>query len=153
MKLIPVILAGLILAACSASGNTVDNGGSANGGGKNNTVASPAPVQGMLIPYTLTLRRFEEREALTIVGVMSEEFPGYHSHNLMKKASGLRRYEYRTTAKTYKMDEWLDRLLTDMGFDTDREIAVNIAETKIIIDKLVPTPARPISEDEKQRFN
>jgi hypothetical protein len=108
---------------------------------------------GLLTPYTVTLRRFDNSEALTVVGIMSEEFPGYHSHNLLKKASGLRRYEYRTTAKAYKMEEWLYILLTDMGFDLDKDLEVNITGTEIIIDKLVPTPSRPKSEDEKRRFD
>jgi len=120
--------------------------------GDSGTKSTSGNGYGMVTPYTVTLRRFENGEALTIMGVMAEEFPGYHSHNLLKKSSGFRRYDYRTAAKAFKMEEWLYILMKDMGFEDDKNLEISISGTEIIIDKLVPTPARPISDDEKRRF-
>ena len=107
---------------------------------------------GMLTPYTLTLRYFDSQEALTIVGVMAEEFPGYESHELMTKSAAVRRYQYLTTAKAFKLEEWLYILLRDMGFDLERQILIQVQGTAITVDKLVPTQDRPRSEDERRRF-
>lgn len=108
---------------------------------------------GLLTPYTLTLRYFENREALALVGVMAEEFPGYNEHNLIDKSAAIRRYEYHSTAKASKLEEWLFILLTDMGFDPEREVLIQVDGTNIRVDKLVPTPRRPRSEDERRRFD
>ena len=117
---------------------------------------APAPrredVHGLLTPYTVTLRYFGNREAIAIVGVMADEFPGYRSHELLGKSAAVRRYGYVTTAKAAKLEEWLHILLADMGFDPERETLVQIDGTDIRIDKLVPTPRRPDSPDEKRRF-
>ena len=108
---------------------------------------------GMMTPYTVTLRYFDDREALTIIGVMADEFPGYETHDLINKSATVRRYEYLTTAKAMKLEEWLFILLRDMGFDETREILVQVQDTDITVDKLIPTPDRPESADEKKRFN
>ncbi len=108
---------------------------------------------GLLTPYTLTLRYFENQEALALVGVMAEEFPGYNEHNLIDKSAAIRRYEYHSTAKASKLEEWLFILLTDMGFDAEREVLIQVDGTNIRVDKLVPTPRRPRSEDERRRFD
>ena len=47
---------------------------------------------GIVRPYTITLRRFERREALTIIGTMADDFPGYRTHTLMSLDSRTRRY-------------------------------------------------------------
>ena len=107
----------------------------------------------LLTPYTVTLRYFDDREALTIVGVMAEEFPGYETHNLISKSAVVRRYQYLTTAKAVKLEEWLYILLRDMGFDDTQEILVQVQGTDIMVDKLIPTPDRPESTDEQTRFN
>ena len=107
---------------------------------------------GLLTPYTVTMRYFGSHEALAIVGVMAEEFPGYRSHDLMVKSAAVRRYEYLSSAKAYKLEEWLYVLLRDMGFDMDREILIQVQGTKVTIDKLTPTPQRPESDDERRRF-
>ena len=127
--------------------------GSAVTGGTGGSVARGGAGHGMLTPYTVTFRYFDDREALAIVGVMSEEFPGYETHNLINKSAVLRRYEYLTTAKAMKLEEWLFILLRDMGFDEKREILVQVQGTEITVDKLIPTPARPESPDEAKRFN
>jgi hypothetical protein len=107
---------------------------------------------GMVTPYTLTLRYFQDREALTIVGVMAEEFPGYRTHDFVNKSPTVRRYQYLSTAKRAKLEEWLYILLTDMGFDTNSEVQVTIQGTEILVDKINPTTDRPESPDESKRF-
>ena len=104
----------------------------------------------MQIPYTVTLRYFKRREALAIVGVMAEEFPGYKTHTLISQEPGLRRYSYVTSAKPGKMEEWLTILLRDMNFDPEKEVVTHIKGNGITIEKILPTPDRPKSKDEKK---
>ena len=111
-----------------------------------------ADGHGLLTPYTLTLRYFDNREAITVVGVMADEFPGYGSHELLDKSAAVRRYSYVTTARAAKLEEWLYVLLNDMGFDPERETLVQVQGTEIRVEKLVPTPQRPDSGDERRRF-
>ena len=114
--------------------------------------APTGPGYGLLTPYTLTLRHFGNKEALTIVGVMAEEFPGYRSLELINKSAAIRRYQYLTTAKAFKLEEWLYILLRDMGFDLEREILIQVQGTELMVDKLIPTDSRPESDDERRRF-
>ena len=107
---------------------------------------------GMLTPYTVTLRYFDRREALAIVGVMADEFPGYRSHTLISQDPAVRKYEYVTSAKPHKMEEWITILLRDMNFDPDKEVAILIRDGLVTVEKIVPTPGRPRSEDETTRF-
>ena len=113
---------------------------------------SADPGHGMLTPYTVTLRKFHDHEALTLIGVMADEFPGYESLELMRKGATIRHYNYLTTAKAYKLEEWLYILLRDMGFDPKRDVLVQVQGTEIVVDKLIPTPDRPVSPDEQKRF-
>ena len=135
-------------------GSSGSGGGAAVTGGATGTGGSThvGAGHGMMTPYTVTLRYFEDPEALTIIGVMTDEFPGYESVELMKKSSTVRRYYYLTTAKATKLEEWLYILLRDMGFDAKREFMVHVQGTEIIVDKLVPipTPDRPASPDERR---
>ena len=107
---------------------------------------------GFETPYTVTFRRFERRESVTIVAVMADEFPGYKSHRLMRTDQGVRRYAYVTTAKPAKLEQWLTQLLAQMNFDPDREIRIAIEGTDITVEKILPTPDRPRSGDEKALF-
>ena len=107
---------------------------------------------GLMTPYTLVLRYFEDREALTIVGVMAEEFPGYEAHDLITKSPTVRRYNYLSTAKTAKLEEWLYILLRDMGFDARSDFTILIQGTEVSVEKLIPTPDRAESPDESRRF-
>ncbi|WP_259783098.1 hypothetical protein [Aestuariispira ectoiniformans] len=109
--------------------------------------------QGLVTGYTLEMNAFDTREALTIVSVMAEEFPGYVSHDLLEKGSVVRKYEYLSRAPAVKLDEWLTILLTDMGFDMDRQISLQVSNGRIILDKIVNTDERPRSEDETARYN
>ena len=106
---------------------------------------------GMVTPYTLTLRGFTDREALTIMAVMAEQFPGYRSHDLISKSAAVRNYAYVTTAKSYKLEEWLYIHLVNMGFDADRDILMQGQGIKITIEKLVPSPSREVPA-ERPRF-
>lgn len=109
---------------------------------------------GMKTHYTVTFRNFNDVEAITLADVMREEFPGFESMDLMKKTPNLRRYRYYTTAKAYKLEEWLIKQLgVYMGFDLDGEVLVQVQGNRIIVDSLIPAPNRPISEDERKRFN
>ena len=106
---------------------------------------------GLVTPYRLTLRHFDDHEALTIVGVMAEEFPGYRSHALFNKYGAIRHYEYLSSTESAKLESWLHILLQDMGFDAKTEFAVSVQETEILVDKLFPVQNPPESPDEKMR--
>ena len=103
-------------------------------------------------PYTVTLRYFDRREALTIIGVMADEFPGYNTHTLLSADQATRKYSYITSAKPHKMEEWLTILLGDMNFNPDKEVRIAINGANITIEKIVPTDDRPRSADERVRF-
>ena len=124
-------------------------GGSGSSGGSAHTGSG----HDLMTPYTLTLRYFEDREALTIIGVMAEEFPGYETHEFINKSPTVRRYTYLSMARAAMLEEWLYILLRDMGFDATSEFLVQIRGTEITVDKLIPTPNRPESPDESQRFD
>lgn len=109
--------------------------------------------QGLVTSYTLEMNYFDTREAMAIVSVMSEEFPGYVSHELLEKGSVVRKYEYLSRAPAVKLDEWLNILLMDMGFDVDNQINLSVGSGLISLDKIVSTKDRPRSEDETSRYN
>ena len=121
-----------------------DDGGSGSGAGSSG--------HGVTTTYTVTLEDFGRIEALAVIGTMSDEFPGYKHHELMRQMPGFRKYGYTTSAKAHKLEEWLTILLDDMGFNVDREIEFVIRGTDITLHKIVPTHDRPRSEDEKRRF-
>ena len=117
------------------------------------TAAKPAGRgHGLETPYTVTLRYFDRREALTIIGVMADEFPGYNTHTLLTADQATRKYSYITSAKPHKLEEWLTILLEDMNFNPDKEIRIAINGTHIIVEKIVSTKDRPRSRDEKALF-
>jgi virulence-associated protein VagC len=43
-------------------------------------------------------------------------------------------------------------LLMDMGFNVDKQVEIMMQGSDIIIEKIVTTPNRPRSADEKARF-
>ena len=106
----------------------------------------------METPYTVTLRYFDRREALTIIGVMADEFPGYNTHTLLTADQATRKYSYITSAKPHKLEEWLAILLEDMNFNPDKEIRIAIDGADITVEKIVSTKDRPRSRDEKALF-
>ena len=107
--------------------------------------------QGKPRVYTVTLRKFDDVAALTILDVMAEEFPGFSSMDLLKKTPTVRSYRYLTTAKEHKLEEWLYILLRDMGFNTREEVLIQVRGTTIQIDSLYQKE-RPVSRDEAKRF-
>ena len=110
-------------------------------------------AHGMVTQYTLALRRFDDREAHAILHTMEDEFPGYRSHNMIRKSAATRRYEYVTTAKVFKIEEWLYQLFQHMGFDADRDVLFEFDDGSITITKL--SVERSLSEPEpetKPRF-
>ena len=107
---------------------------------------------GLITTYTIALHKFDRIEALTIIGTMADEFPGYKHHELMRQMPNFRKYGYTTSAKTHKLEEWLTILLRDMGFDVDMHIDFVIRGHDIELHKIVPTHERPRSVDENQRF-
>lgn len=107
------------------------------------------PCRGIETPYTVTFRYFGRLEALTIIGVMAEEFPCYKSHRLISADQGVRKYAYITAADAGKIEEWLAILLHDMNFDPDRDVRIAIEGTGITVEKIVATDDRPRSADEK----
>ncbi len=106
----------------------------------------------LLTPFNVTIRQFDRIEAASIAGVMADEFPCYHSHELLEGGEVVRRYAYNTKAKSLKLEEWLVILLDDMGYGT-RDYSIQITGNNIVLTKLLPTPNRPRSSEEKARFN
>lgn len=107
---------------------------------------------GLLTPYNLELKYFDKVESASIVGVMADEFPCYHSHDLLSGGEAVRKYAYSTRAKKHKLQEWFIILLRDMGFE-DQDYAMEVNGNNFVISKLTPTPDRERSEDETSRFN
>ncbi len=148
---------GVVLGKKLARYRDVSAGGSASGR-HGEAVTGEARRRGpgsghtMQIPYTVTLRFFDRQEALTIIGVMADEFPGYKTHTLISQKPAVRKYSYVTSAKPNKMEEWITILLNDMNFNPDKEVVILFKGSEITVEKIVPTPMRPRSKDEKIRF-
>lgn len=108
-------------------------------------LARPEPV---IQPgrYVLTLRNFPEVETHIIAGIVTNEFPGHRSLDLIRKSpEGTRTYEYLTDARAAKLDEWFAILLRDMGYDTGGDVTVTLDAGSIVIERLAP----PASGDER----
>lgn len=133
--------------------HTDGNAGSSVSGGSNGGSIPSYAESNIPTAYTVNMKYFDTREALAIIGVMADEFPGYKSHDLLDKGSVNRAYEYVTIAKAGKMEEWISILLIDMGFDIDRVIEIQVQGNTINLIKLNATPERARSEDETKRFN
>ena len=95
---------------------------------------------GVMTPYAVTLRYFETREALAIVRVMADEFPGYREHEMLRSTARMRQYSYVTTAKAHKLEEWLVILLRDMGFEVDKNVKIVIEGSEIAVEKVALVP-------------
>ena len=110
--------------------------------------------QGMPVTYTVRFEYFEHTEVVTIVGVMATEFPGARTvDHVVDRGTALKVYSYQTTASAAKLEEWFSILLHDMGFDVDDDILFRLDGVNITISKIVPTPDRRQSVDERRRFN
>lgn len=91
--------------------------------------------------YTVTLSHLSTEDALSIVDVMTDGFPGYRSHELVRSGTALRRYEYVTTAGAAEIERWLTLLLLDMGLDPQHEVALGVRESDIRIERVLPATA------------
>lgn len=108
----------------------------------------PAPNQqagagnqgGLNVPYTVTMKRLSTSESLGILNVMSSEFPGYVSHDLIDSNPAVRSYSYTSSATTAKLEEWLNILLGDMGLQPGRDVAVIMNGSNIIIERVMGQP-------------
>lgn len=97
--------------------------------------------------YTVTLRHLSTEDALSIVDVMTDGFPGYRSHALVRSGTALRRYEYVTTAGAAEIERWLTLLLLDMGLDPQHDIVLGMRDGDIRIERVLPTRAeRPAAD-------
>ncbi|GAB0057904.1 hypothetical protein SIID45300_02238 [Candidatus Magnetaquicoccaceae bacterium FCR-1] len=114
---------------------------------------SPAPstaTHTMMTTYGVTFKRFNSAEILSIIGVMTSEFPGFSSTNIIEQASALQKYDYVTTATSAKMVEWLNILLMDLGL-TDKNVVIQVEGNQITLDKITPTP-NPAANRQGPRF-
>ena len=91
--------------------------------------------------YTVTLRHLSVEDAMAIQTVMTEEFPGYRSHMLIRRGSALRRYEYATSAGAAELERWLTLLLIDMGLDPEGAVALSVRNGDIRIERVLPARA------------
>ncbi|MBF0419476.1 MAG: hypothetical protein HQL78_04855 [Magnetococcales bacterium] len=111
----------------------------------------PSASHTMMTTYGVTFRHFDVAEILSIVGVMSGEFPGYSSHNVIEQGPAVQKYEYLSTATVAKMVEWLNILLLDMGLHPDRNVVILVEGTQITLDKITPSP-QPSGNRQVPRF-
>lgn len=86
--------------------------------------------------YTVTMRHLPTEDAMSILSVMTEEFPGYRSHEMIRGGNQVRRYEYVTTASSSKIERWLTLLLLDMGLDPERDVVLMMRNGDIVIDQV-----------------
>jgi hypothetical protein len=110
---------------------------------------------GIMTTYTLAFRRFTTSEIHHILHVMSsKKFPGYKSHNLLKKEAAVVNYDYVTTAQAAKIDNWLNILLSDMELHPDRIVLVSLDGTEFRLEKIISSNGAPVSPRVRQgRFN
>ncbi|NQW09694.1 MAG: hypothetical protein HQ481_07425 [Alphaproteobacteria bacterium] len=103
------------------------------------TAASTEPV--LEAVYTVTLRHLSTEDAMAIQAVMTEEFPGYRSHALIRRGTALRRYEYVTTAGAAELERWLTLLLVDMGLDPEGAVALSVRDGDIRVERVLSARA------------
>lgn len=113
---------------------------------------TPPPGHSTLTPYTITLRAFSDSEAVTIIAAMADGFPGYRSHDLMSRSASARTYEYLSTAKMYKLEEWLYHLLGRMGLESGRDVLILVDGTQLSVDRLSSRESRPLPPRDQGRF-
>ncbi len=104
----------------------------------------PEGIGGAVTTWSLTLQGLEHERAFYIIGVMSEEFPGYISHDLLASTSMVRNYEYVSTANRDLLREWLALLLTDMDLDPIRDVELSVKGNAITLTRIDPN--RPKKE-------
>ena len=68
---------------------------------------------------------------------MTEEFPGYRDHRLIRRGPSMRRYAYETRAPSQKLERWLELLLRDMNLEPGDETALVFRGDSILIERIV----------------
>ncbi|MTI08210.1 hypothetical protein [Curvivirga aplysinae] len=94
--------------------------------------------------YVFNLIGFNTEEALEIMRVMSKEFPGYQSHDLIARNNQQWTYEYHSKANFGKLEKWVSILLIDMGYDPDREVDIKFANNNFTLnlkEAQIPSPS------------
>ena len=125
---VSVVLLALALSGCAA---------------QQRNLTFPDGGHGLVTPYTFTLQHFTRSEAMDIIDVMVNEFPGYGTHTLIRSDSATRQYSYVTSAGVHKLEEWLTILLGDMNLNPDTDVNINIEGTEITVEKLHPSRGNP----------
>ena len=94
--------------------------------------------EGSATCYTLTLRYFENSEALEILETTAEESAGYRYHERIEASkTSDKKYYYVSTSRAAKLEERLAIVLKDRGFDIDREILIERDGTDLTITRMV----------------
>ncbi|MDX1738865.1 MAG: hypothetical protein R3261_11555, partial [Alphaproteobacteria bacterium] len=84
--------------------------------------------------YVFNLVGFNTEEALEIMRVMSKEFPGYKTHDLINRENRRWSYEYRSSASLAKLEKWVNILLLDMGYDPDRDVDISFRDNSFTLN-------------------
>ena len=106
--------------------------------GSTEGAVAPTVGGGSATCYTLTLRYFENSEALEILETMAEESASYRYHERIE-ASGTseKKYFYVSTSRAAKLEERLAIALKDRGVDIDREISMERDGTDLRITRIM----------------
>ena len=101
--------------------------------------------------FTVTMRHLDSAEALQVISVMAEEFPGYSSHDLIRRAGDIRRYAYVTTASAVKLERWMHMLLLDMDLEPGNEVELIMRDDEIIVERVIPAGNKRVKT--KRKYN
>ncbi|GAB0057912.1 hypothetical protein SIID45300_02246 [Candidatus Magnetaquicoccaceae bacterium FCR-1] len=112
--------------------------------------APSAATHTMMTTYGVTFRRFNNAEILSIMGVMTTEFPGFAAVNIIELTPAVRKYDYVSSATAAKLVEWMHILLLDMRL-SDRNVTIQVEGNQITLDKITPTPDAT-SNRKEERF-
>ena len=99
--------------------------------------------------FTVTMRHLDSSEALQVISVMAEEFPGYSSHDLIRRAGDIRRYAYVTTASSVKLERWMHMLLLDMNLEPGNEVELIMRDDEIIVERVIPSGEKRVKTKRK----
>ena len=108
-----------------------------------------ASGKGLENHITVTMRHLDPAEALQVISVMAEEFPGYASHDLIRRAGDIRRYAYITTASSVKLERWMHMLLLDMDLEPGNEIELIMRDDEIIVERVIPSTKKRVKAKRK----
>lgn len=84
--------------------------------------------------YVFNLVGFSTEEALEFMRVMSREFPGYKSHDLIQRSNRQWSYEYRSKASLAKLEKWISILLLDMGYNPDTDVDIRFSNDQFTLN-------------------